>query len=66
MPSKGANQEQMWYDASEVAKHLGVHVTSIKRIPETDLPYMRYGKRGDRKYHKKDIENYISSRMVGE
>jgi hypothetical protein len=65
MPSSADKQEQVWYDAAQVAKYFGIHVNTLKRIPETALPYMRFGARGDRRYHKADVEIYAIQRMVG-
>lgn len=48
----------------EVSRHLGVHVNTVKRIPPRDLPYMRVNRRGDRRYHPKDLQAYIDRRTV--
>jgi hypothetical protein len=48
----------------EVAKTLGIHVNSLKRIPPSDLPYIRMFNRGDRRYRSVDVRAYIEGRMV--
>lgn len=50
--------------ASEVSRHLGVHVNTVKRISSYELPYFRFGKRGDRKYLIEHVERYIEKRIV--
>jgi len=50
--------------ATEVARHLGCHVNSVKRIPPKDLPYFRFGSRGDRRYRIQDVNRYIEERLV--
>ena len=56
--------DQEWLRASEVAKIFHVHVNTVKRLPPKDLPYLRFGSRGDRLYNYKDIEEYIRVRTV--
>jgi DNA-binding transcriptional MerR regulator len=48
----------------EVARHLGVHPNTVKRISPSDLPYMRVTSRGDRRYHPDDVQAYIDRRTV--
>jgi excisionase family DNA binding protein len=48
--------------AREVAMHLGVHYNTVKRIPASELPYFRFGARGDRRYRIEDVERYIETR----
>jgi hypothetical protein len=43
---------------SQVARFLGVHVNTVKRIPSTDLPFFRVTARGDRRYRWPDIHDY--------
>jgi len=50
--------------AHEVARHLGVHVNTVKRIPAYELPFFRFGTRGDRKYLLEHVERYIAKRIV--
>jgi excisionase family DNA binding protein len=50
----------------EVAKYLGIHVNTVKRIPACELPYMRVTNRGDRRYHPEDVQAYIDQRTGGE
>lgn len=56
--------QQEWFRASEIAKLFNVHTNTIKRIPSKDLPYMRFGSRGNRLYNIKDIEEYIRVRTI--
>ena len=51
--------------ASEVALHLGVHINTVKKIPDNELPYFRIGSRGDRRYRIEDVERYIERRSYG-
>ena len=48
----------------EVCAYLGVHPNTVKRIPACELPYMRIGSRGDRRYHPDDLQAYIDRRTV--
>lgn len=48
----------------EVAVLLGVHNNTVKRMPPADLPYFRVGSRGDRRYVRWDVEDYVARRMV--
>lgn len=57
---------KIWLSISEASRALGMHANSIKRIPPAELPYMRLGDRGDRKYHRNDIVAFIEKRMVRE
>jgi excisionase family DNA binding protein len=53
-----------WLTPTEVAERLGVHQNTVKRIPPEDLPYFRFGTRGDRRYDPADIDEYIRGRKV--
>jgi len=46
--------------AQEVAKYLGVHVNTIKKL--TDLPFYTVNARGDRRYRKLEVEQWLVSR----
>lgn len=48
----------------EAARMLHVHANTLKRIPATELPYWRFGHRGDRRYRVADLEDYIAKRRV--
>lgn len=48
----------------QVAVALGIHQQSVKRIPASDLPFFRVNNRGDRRYFREDLDNYITMRMV--
>lgn len=50
--------------ASDVAKVLGVHPNTVKRIPVDELPYFTFGARGDRRYTKEDVRAYVYKRRV--
>jgi hypothetical protein len=47
-----------------VARLLGVHPHTVKRIPAWELPYFRLGARGDRRYRVADVELYIARRAA--
>lgn len=55
-----------WLTTAEVAAWLSVHINTIRRIPPSELPFMRFGKRGDRRYREVDVVAYINERMVNE
>ena len=46
-------------NVAEVARHLGCHPNTVKRIPPRELPFFRIGSRGDRRYELDDICSYI-------
>lgn len=48
----------------QVAVALGIHQQSVKRIPASDLPFFRVNNRGDRRYFREDLDNYITTRMA--
>jgi excisionase family DNA binding protein len=48
---------------SEVARLLGVHTNTVKRIDPEHLPYFRVGSRGDRRYQRDDVRAYIYARL---
>jgi hypothetical protein len=50
--------------AREVARLLGIHVNTVKRIPPEALPYFAFGARGDRRYQRDDVRAYIYDRRV--
>lgn len=50
--------------SGEVARALRIHINTLKRIPPADLPYFRFGPRGDRRYAAGDVDAYIEKRMV--
>ena len=50
--------------AHEVARHLSIHVNTVKRIPPAQLPFFRVGERGDRRYLLDDVYDYIARRTV--
>jgi hypothetical protein len=52
-------------ETSEVARRLGVHPNTVKRIAPEDLPYFRVGGRGDRRYMARDVERYVQERAEG-
>lgn len=52
-------------DTREVARHLGVHPNTVKRIPPADLPYFTVSSRGDRRYSIEAVQQYIEDRAVG-
>lgn len=48
----------------QVARKLGVHVNTVKRLPPEELPYFRVTTRGDRRYRPEDVDAFIERRMV--
>lgn len=46
----------------EAAGLLGVHLSTIRRIPASELPFYRIGSRGDRRYRRADVQAYIERR----
>jgi excisionase family DNA binding protein len=60
MKTKRDNSEAL--NAAEVARILGVHVNTIKRIHSDELPFFRIGMRGDRRYRSADVSAYIAAR----
>jgi hypothetical protein len=53
-----------WLSVREVAWLVGTSVRPVKHIPSTELPYFRSNDRGDRKYRRADVRDYIERRMV--
>lgn len=51
--------------AREVGEILGLGRDTVKRIPASDLPYFRANERGDRRYRRSDVEEYLRRRRVG-
>ena len=49
---------------TEVAEHLGLHRTTVKRLPPAVLPFVRVTDRGDRRYRPEDVERYLADRRV--
>lgn len=49
----------------EAAAVLGVHRNTLKRVPEADLPFYRFGTRGDRRYAPEAVAAYRDARRVG-
>ena len=56
--------ESDWLSVNETAQALGLHNNTVKKIPPSELPYMRVTTRGDRKYRLDDVAAYIERRMV--
>ena len=49
---------------SEAADYLGIHPTSMKRIPPGEIAVYRVSSRGDRRYHREDLDAYLAARRV--
>ncbi len=58
------SQEVLYMSAADVAKMLNVHNNTIKRIPPDELPYIRIGHRGDRRYRTEDVLAYLKRNRV--
>jgi excisionase family DNA binding protein len=47
----------------EVALWLGVHVNTVKRLGNSgEIPFVRIGTRGDRRYKPSDVNAYLERR----
>lgn len=64
MSNAPKKEESGWLNVTETAQALGLHNNTVKRIPASELPYMRVVARGDRKYWFEDVNAYIERRMV--
>lgn len=53
-----------WVSASYACRILGIGVKTLKRIPPSQLPYLRVNDRGDRKYDTRDLQKWIDDRIV--
>ncbi len=54
--------EKQVLTVSEAASILNAHPNSIRRWAEIGLlPYFRLGLRGDRRFHKEDLERLVQS-----
>lgn len=58
------NWEMNWLSSTEVAEYLRLHLNTVKRIPPSQLPYFKFGSRGDRRYRKVDVDRYVEVRTV--
>ena len=56
--------DELMLTAREVAKIIGVHVNTLKRIPPTRLPYYRIFSRGDRRYKPSDVATFLREARV--
>ena len=45
----------------QLAALLSVHPNTLKRIPANELPYVRLGRRGDRRYDPDDVAKYLAA-----
>ena len=48
----------------QLADLLSVHPNTLKRIPPKELPYYRFGRRGDRRYDREDVAKYLAAPKV--
>jgi excisionase family DNA binding protein len=47
----------------EVAELLGVHINTVKRLGDRgEMAFYRIGSRGDRRFRRADVEEYLSRR----
>ncbi len=44
----------------QVARYLGLHANTVKRIPFALLPFSRVTTRGDRRYRESDVMAYVA------
>ncbi len=61
---KEHDTSRVWITAREVAIWLDVHPNTVKRLPPSELPYMKVTSRGDRRYLLDDVEAYIQRNIV--
>lgn len=50
--------------ARQLARELGVHPNTVRRIPASELPFYRLGTRLDRRYDRADVDAYLAARRV--
>lgn len=63
--SNAPNKEESgWLNVNDVARALGLHNNTVKKISPSELPYMRVTSRGDRRYWYEDVNAYIERNMV--
>jgi hypothetical protein len=55
-----------WAGAAQAARMLGISVKMLKNLDPAELPFMRVGSRGDRRYRLTDIDRYITDHTVTE
>lgn len=48
----------------QVAQIFNIHVNTLKRIPPSELPFLRVCSRGDRRYSVVDIQDFIDRRTA--
>jgi len=56
--------DKQYIGVAKVARLLGVHTQTVKRIEPAKLPYFTVGSRGDRRYDPEDVERYIRDNRV--
>jgi len=59
-----AKEDEDLVGVEDVARLLGLHVSTTKRLPPADLPFFRVTKRGDRRYRLGDVRAYLAARRV--
>lgn len=53
-----------WVPSGLARQVLGISVQTLKKIPPSELPYLRINDRGDRRYDTRDIDKWINDRIV--
>jgi hypothetical protein len=49
-------------NAAEACVILGIHLNTLKRTPPDELSFFRIGRRGDRRYKRDDLLDYMARR----
>lgn len=57
-------EERPYLTVSDVGEMLNLGNAAVKRIPASDLPYWRIGRRGDRRYSILDLQRYLENHKV--
>jgi hypothetical protein len=47
-----------WVKTRDLADRWGVSRKTVRKIPRAKLPYLPFGKRGERRYDPRDVELY--------
>lgn len=64
MTTKAKVRTGEWMSAVEVSNFLDISPNTVRRMPPEQLPYLRLGKRGDRRYRLVDVEAYVERNTV--
>ncbi len=66
MRSNDSSPTDDWLTNKQAAQVIGINFRTLKRWEPPDGPaYYRFGSRGDRRYRRDDIEQWLEERRVG-